>query len=277
MLIIDSHVHIWTNDAAYPWAAEAIDPPDFEARPESLLKIMEAESIAATVLVQYIGYRWKNDYVAKALKAYPQKFMGVCRVDPEDPAAPEHLSYWTEVHGFHGVRISPEPDARGDWFQGPLMRPFFERASSLNIPIMLLTKPSRLENLLAILEQVPDVDVVIDHFADCKESDPRDRQLLQRLAAHPRVFLKSGHVWANSTMEYPWCDQQALLKYTSELFGVDRIMWGSDWSFCLRRTSYHNALSYIRDEIDFWSPEEMAWVLGKTALRLWKFSFDHPS
>lgn len=271
MRIIDSHVHVWTNTPTFPWAAETIDPPKNEADPPTLLALMAQEAVAAAVLVQYIGYRWDNRYVAQALKTFPEKFMGVCRVNPEDPAAPDQLSAWTELHGFHGVRISPEPDARGDWFRGPLMRPFLQRAVDLNIPVVLLTKPTRLPDLITLLDAVPDVDVVIDHIADCTVHERTHQQWLRILADHPRVFLKTGHVWTNSAEGYPWRDQHALLKVGCELFGVERMMWGSDWSFCLRRATYAQAIAYLRDEIDFLSPAELAWVLGGTALRLWSF------
>lgn len=272
MPIIDSHVHIWANNPAFPWAAEAIDPPQYEAHPQRLLESMQTESIAGAVLVQYIGYRWDNRYVAQALKNFPQKFMGVCRVNPEDPDAPDQLSEWTEDHGFHGVRISPEADGRGDWFRSSLIKPFFQRAADLKIPIVILTKPSRLPDLLELLDAVPDVDVVIDHIADCNVLDRSHQQMLRALAQHTRVFLKTGHVWANSATDYPWRDQHALLKFSGELFGVERMMWGSDWSFCLRRATYAQSLAYIRDEIDFWSQAELTWILGGTALRLWRFS-----
>ncbi len=271
MPIIDSHVHVWTNQSAFPWADETADPPLYDAHPETLLKLMAPESVAAAVLVQYIGYRWDNRYVAQVLQAFPDKFMGVCRVNPEDPSAPDHLSHWTDTYGFHGVRLSPEPDARGDWFQGPLMRPLFRRAADLKIPVLILTKPSRLPDLLEILEQTPDVDIVIDHIADCVEQNALHRQLLASLAQNPKVFLKTGHVWANSSRPFPWRDQHALVEYVGALFGADRIMWGSDWSFCLRRATYSQALAYVRDEMSFLSPEERSWILGGTALRLWSF------
>jgi L-fuconolactonase len=271
MPIIDSHAHVWTNHSAFPWAVETVDPPQYDAHPEALLKLMQAESVESTVLVQYIGYRWDNSYLAHILRAFPEKFMGVCRVDPEDPSAPEHLSHWTEVHGFRGVRLSPEPDARGDWFRGPLMRPLFKRAAELNIPVLILTKPARLPDLVDILEGVPNVDVVIDHIADCKESNALHRQFLLALSHYPRAFLKTGHVWANSTMRYPWHDQHTLMKYVCELFGADRIMWGSDFPFCLQRATYAQALCYLKDEMHFLSQEELAWVLGGTTLRLWPF------
>ena len=272
MIKVDSHVHVWTHHPEYAWTHADPDLPSYDAHPETLLAAMATEGVAAAVLVQYIGYRWNNRYVAHVLRTFPDKFMGVCRVDPEDPVAPEHLWNWTKLHGFHGVRISPEPDARGDWFRSPLMIPFFRSAADLQVPVLVLTKPSRLPELLAILEAVPDVDVVVDHMADCRAEDPTHRQLLATLADHPRVFMKTGHVWANASTDYPWRDQHPLLELVCELYGVDRVMWGSDWSFCLRRATYGQALAYLRDEAPFLAVDDLAWVLGRTALRLWPFS-----
>jgi predicted TIM-barrel fold metal-dependent hydrolase len=90
--IIDPHVHVWVNDPRYPWAQETTSPPKKDATPEMLLALMKANNVARTVLVQVSTYRWDNRYVADVLKQYPRYFKGVCRVNPEDPAAPDELS-----------------------------------------------------------------------------------------------------------------------------------------------------------------------------------------
>lgn len=272
MTIIDTHVHIWAQDGSSPLASDAPPLPIFEARPEPLLEMMQANCIEFAVLVQFIGYWWNNSYVAQAMKANPQKFMAVCRVDPEDPCAPDHLSYWTEVHGFCGVRLSPESDARGDWFAGPLMEPLFRRAADLGVPVLVLIKPSRLSELVDIIDRVPNVDVVIDHFADSFDGDGLNLPQLSPLVEHPRVFLKTGHVLIHSSHEYPWPDTVTWISRLCEVFGAERIMWGSDWPFSLRRATYSQSLSFLRDATDIFSEEDLAWLLGRTALRLWPFS-----
>ena len=73
--------------------------------------IMKANGIAKTVIIQVIHYKYDNSYLAAVLKQYPQYFRGVCRVDPLDPAAPDHLASISAQPGFHGVRISPSADA----------------------------------------------------------------------------------------------------------------------------------------------------------------------
>ena len=67
MRIIDTHVHVWTRDTTFPWAEDPAGLPRAEARPEVLLELMDADGVAGAVLVQYIGYRWDNRYVARAL------------------------------------------------------------------------------------------------------------------------------------------------------------------------------------------------------------------
>lgn len=271
MQIIDSHAHIWTNDPEFPWAAETIRPPQHNAHPEALLDVMQASGVQATVLVQFIDYRWDNSYVARILKNFPHKFMAVCRVNPQDPAAPDQLSYWTEEYGFRGVRLSPDPARHEDWFTGPLMEPLFKRAASLHVPVLILTKPSRLPDLANILEQVPEADVVIDHIADCVDGSTDNLQSLLALARYPRVYLKTGHIWVNSSLPYPWRDTHELIKQVYQIYGAQRIMWGSDWPLCLERTTYSQALSYLRDEMGFFSKEDLTWILGKTALQHWPF------
>src|SRR5690242_7914475 len=105
--IIDSHVHVWKKDSRYPWATGTKNPPEKDATAEMLLKLMHASGVDRTVIIQVIFYKWDNRYLADVLKTYPQYFRGVARVNPEDPAAPDHLSDWMEQTGFHGVRISP--------------------------------------------------------------------------------------------------------------------------------------------------------------------------
>src|ERR1700710_1163578 len=103
-LVIDSHVHVWKHDPAFPFAKEA-RPPAEDASAELLLDLMKANGVSRTVIIQVIHYRWDNSYLADVLKRYPQQFKGVCRVNPEDPAAPDHLSKLTEEQGFRGVRL----------------------------------------------------------------------------------------------------------------------------------------------------------------------------
>ncbi len=128
--VIDSHVHVWEHRQDFPFA-EGAKPPAYDNSADDLLKLMHTNGAARTVLIQVIHYRWDNRYrIRRFYDAIAGKFHGVCRVNPEDPAAPDHLSQLTE-QGCHGVRLSPDATAKSDWIRGPLMTPLWQRCAQL--------------------------------------------------------------------------------------------------------------------------------------------------
>ncbi len=269
--IIDPHVHVWINDPRYPWAKEAANPPKRDATPEMLLELMKANGVERTVIVQYIGYRWDNRYVTDTLKKYPQTFQGVARVNPLDPAAPDHLSRLTE-QGFRGVRLSPGADASGDWIRGDLMPPLWKRAESLKIPMQIYAPITRMPDIDRLTERTADLTVVIDHMADCPVDQPKELEKLIALARYPKLFVKISHTWSISKRPYPYLDAQEHVKRLYATFGPKRLMWGTDWPVVEEnRGTYRQALTIVRDDMKLLSEEDKSWILSKTVERVWPF------
>ena len=92
------------------------------------------------------------------------------------------------------------------------MDPIFRRAESLHVPLLLLTRPSRLPDLAARLEKFPELDVVIDHMADCNPKDEVGIGQLLDLARFPRAYVKISHTWGLSEEPYPWKDTHDLVQ-----------------------------------------------------------------
>ncbi|GGA53421.1 metal-dependent hydrolase [Edaphobacter acidisoli] len=270
-LLIDSHVHVWKRDPAFPFAPGAHPQPD-NATVETLLGLMHSNHVARTVLIQVIHYKWDNSYLASVLKRYPRTFKGVCRVNPEDPAAPDQLSRLTEVQGFHGVRLSPSATPEGDWIRGPLMPPLWRRCAQLKVPMTILAPVTRMTDLIPLIEQNPDLTVVIDHMADCPLGQPEQLDLLLALARYPKVFVKISHMWSLSKQPYPYADSAEQVKHLYRTFGANRLMWGTDWPICLKDLSYAQAVSLFRDHLGFLPPEDHEQILYKTVQRVWPFN-----
>jgi len=267
--ILDPHVHVWKHDPAFPFAQGA-RPPARDATPEMLLELMRANGVGKTVLIQVIHYRYDNSYVASVLKQYPGTFQAVARVDPLDPAAPDHLSKLTG-QGFHGVRISPSGDASGDWFHGPLMPPLWKRCLDLKVPMTVLAPIGRMPEVALLLEKLPELTVVIDHMADCPVDHAAELEKLIALERYPNVFVKISHTWSLSKQAYPWLDAQELVKRLYHAFGPRRLMWATDWPIIEDRAKYEQALTVVRDEMKFFNADDLRWVLSGTIERVWKF------
>jgi L-fuconolactonase len=232
---------------------------------------MRTNDVARTVIIQVIHYRWDNSYLASVLKRYPREFHGVCRVNPEDPTAPDQLSRLTEEQGFRGVRLSPSATAQGDWIRGPLMPPLWRRCAQLKVPMTLLIPVTRLPDLHPLIEANSDLQVVIDHMADSPLDHPDQLELLLALVRYPKVFVKISHMWSLSAQPYPYPDAAAQVKRLYETFGATRLMAGTDWPISLPKQSYAQTVALLRNHLDFLPPKDHAQILSKTVQEVWPF------
>ena len=268
--LIDSHVHVWKHDAAFPFA-EGAKPPAEDASAEMLLELMKANGVVRTVIVQVIHYRWDNRYLADVLRRYPGVFKGVCRVDPQSSAAPDELARLTEKEGFHGVRLSPGAGADGDWIRGPLMPALWGRCAELKVPMTLLIPGSRIADVEGLIKANPGLQVVIDHMADVSPTRPKELEMLVGLARFPRVFVKISHLWSLSKEAYPYADMVPQVKSLVSAFGVSRLMWGTDWPISLKQLSYGQAVDLYRDHLGFLSVRDREQILYRTVQEVWGF------
>src|SRR5262249_18610533 len=104
--------------------------------PSTLLDLMQKHGVSKTVIVHVIYYRWDCRYAGDAIKANRDRFMGVCRVDPQAETAVVDLNRWVREYGFHGVRLSPAAGPAGYWTNDKAGRARFGgRAAELKIPM----------------------------------------------------------------------------------------------------------------------------------------------
>ena len=267
--LVDAHVHVFERNPRFPFAPGA-HPPAEDAPPEKLIDLMRLNGVARTVIIQVIHYKWDNSYLLSVLKRYPTFFHGVCRVNPEDAAAPDELSRLTE-EGFRGVRISPAADAAGDWIRSALMPPLWRRCSELKVPMTILAPATRLPDLVPLIEANSELTVVIDHMADCPLDRPDLLEHLLDLARYPRVFVKISDMWSLSKQPYPYTDAQDQVKRLLHQFGAQRLMWATNWPVSLAQLPYAKIVELYRDHMSFLTREDREAILGKTVQRAWPF------
>src|SRR5262245_60607769 len=89
--VIDTHMHVWSDDPArFPFAhpyEPAFQPPKVAGTLAMLRDEMDRSGVTHCVLVQVIYHGWDNRYVAHGLKAHPGRFRGQGLIDPTDPRA----------------------------------------------------------------------------------------------------------------------------------------------------------------------------------------------
>ncbi len=271
--VIDPHVHVWKNDPQFPWPADLQNPPTGDALPETLLELMQANGVERTVIVHVIYYRWDCRYAATVVRRHPDKFAGVCRIDPESATSANDLDHWM-AEGFRGVRLSPALGPGGDWINDVArMDRIWQRTAELRVPMCVLCPIGRIPDVERVIARQGDrLDVCIDHMADCPIDQPAELKKLLTLARYPRVYVKLSHLWLLSKQDYPYRDTHDQVRKLYDAFGPERLMWGTDWPAVEEYCGYARALALYRDEIKFFNDDDRRWILGETALKLWPFA-----
>lgn len=274
MVIIDSHLHVWSDDEArYPFATRLRRPGSVEL----LLDEMERAGVDKAVIVQPINYLYDNRYVADCLRRFPGKFAAVGLIDYKAPDAPDRLERLVREDGFGGIRfhLSREPDPAV--LAAPERDPLWERARQLGACFIVLGTAERLPFLEPIIDRFPDVPVVIDHFGHVPVDEEPPRPLLGnllRLARYPNVYVKVSNMNGMSKEPYPHRDAARIFRLVYDQFGPQRLMWGTDFPYVLDSCGYGPALALVRDHADFLTDEDKAWILGRTAAKVWKLYID---
>jgi L-fuconolactonase len=277
MTIIEPHVHVWTLDTdRYPWAAETTNPPAYSATAEELLATLDANGVSGAVLVQVIYYGLDNSYAAECLRRYPDRFAGVCLVDPLDPEAPAKLDYEVRERGFSGIRLRPTADRASTWLGDASTFPLWSKAQELGASVCILGHCDQLPMLEKPLERYPGVPVIIDHMAwppvDEGPDGPTVQHLL-RLKRFPQVHVKITDPWAISKEEYPYRRAEPIFRRVFETFGPQRCMWGSDWPLVEGHGGYAKALALYTREWDWLTDADREWILFKTIAKIYAKPF----
>jgi predicted TIM-barrel fold metal-dependent hydrolase len=284
-LVIDTHMHVWAKDLqrfpfAHPYDAD-FRAPNTAATVELLVEEMDAFGVTHCVLVQTIYHGWDNRYLAECVKAHPKRFKGQGLIDPTDPRVAEKLDYWMTEYPLSGMRFSPIYYLENDqWLDAPASDDLWRTArkhSAIFNYFIATTQLPRLENRI---QKYPDVRVVIDHLAriDLKLQDPLPEfQKLLRLAQYPNVWVKVSELSVLSPSgAYPYRDTFAYVRRLADAFGPDRLLWGTGFPSVTRteagRPTLEQELALVRREIDFFTDEDRAKILGTNAATLWGFA-----
>ena len=152
------------------------------------------------------------------------------------------------------------------------MPPLWKRCADLKVPMTVLAPIGRMSGVAAQLEKLPDLTVVIDHMADCPVDQPAELEKLIALQRYPNVFVKISHTWSLSKQPYPWLDAQEHVKRLHQAFGPQRLMWATDWPIIEGNSTYHKAVTVIRDDMKFLNEDDKRWMMSRTIERVWPFA-----
>jgi len=287
--IIDTHMHVWSNDPlrfpfAHPYLKAFTERPH-EATVEMLLKDMDRHGCTHSVLVQVIYHGWDNTYIAECLKQSPKRLKAHGLIDPTDPNVADKMEFWMKEHGLHGMRFSAIYYQNGkhggdSWISASETHRLWRKAEKLGAVFNFFIAPQQLPKLEKMVRTHPEVKIVIDHLSQIDlggENPEPDFQLLLAMARYPNVWVKVSELSSVSKSgTYPFADAYPYVKRVYEAFGPDRLLFGTGYPGAVRtaykRPPLDKEIDLIRKEIPFFTPEDREKILGRNAAQLWGFA-----
>ncbi|TCC21802.1 amidohydrolase family protein [Kribbella speibonae] len=126
-----------------------------------------------------------------------------------------------------GVRSPPADQTDPDLLTAPAHVRGVRAAADAGLAIDLLLRPSALIGAARLASAVPDARLVLDHLGNPTTVTPEWRSGMQALAEHPNATVK-----LSGTAHLATDDLRALVDVALELFGSERLLFGSDWPVC---------------------------------------------
>ena len=274
MQITDCHAHIYSNDTQrYPMISEPLRPPQGTGTVEHLRREMAANGVARVVAIHTTtAYGVDNSFLAETARANAPWMVGVCTLNPDDPASPDLLERYVREYNVRGMRSVPAKT--GDKIMDhPGVDALWSRAEALGIPVNPLIRLSLADQLEALLQRHPGLRVVLDHCMYPRGKDGLTGETIRRvlaLASYPNLYAKLTWLVDSSDADYPFADTYPLLRAVIDAYGPERCLWGSDFpcELWIPRATYAQHLDLFRNALGLSASEEQA-ILADTPGRLW--------
>ena len=276
--ILDAHVHFWDPTALqYPWLdafpalRHSFSPADYSKAVETLpverYLLVEGNCLPEQNLreVQYFTELGGSDPRIGGIIAFVEL------TKPEILAAT--LDCLTSRSLVKGIRQNIQGQPSGF----ALQRAFVEGVREVGArgwTFDLCVTHDQLGEAIALVERCPDTSFVLDHCAKPSiRTAARDpwRQELARLAAHENVCCKISGLLTEADLAH-WTDKD-LLPYgmhAIECFGIDRILYGSDWPVLTLAGSYASWYGFTARLTESFTEHERRRFYGENAARVYR-------
>jgi predicted TIM-barrel fold metal-dependent hydrolase len=243
MPTIDSQVHAYErNHPGRPWAAVLHGPP--EVTGDQMVAAMDAVGVDGAILVSpFTMYRYDASYALEVHKKHPGRFGLVKPLDVGDPAVADTIAAWAKTPGAVGVRIMMNRDVSTDPAD-PGVNRVLAAAGRHSLPVNLLAW-GRLDQAGQLAARNPSTQLVIDHIGLQQPFEPpapaqpwADLPKVLALAAHPNIAIKISGACTLSHLPFPYEDIWASLGRIFDAFGIERCLWGTDWTRAVGLLTY---------------------------------------
>jgi predicted TIM-barrel fold metal-dependent hydrolase len=283
MAVIDSQVHAYERDhPGRPWATKISGGAD-QATGDDHVAAMDRAGVDGALLVSpWVLYRFDTSYAEQVCDAHPGRFAVVAPFDPGVAGVGDAIADFAAKPSAVGVRLMVGFDTNFRIIDGfradnPGVQEAITAAQRYDLPVCVFCWDA-LHIVRDLATRYPDVQLVIDHlgvrqpFAPPPPPNPfavLDEVLA--LASFPNVAIKVSGACTLSRQPFPFSDLWEPLGRVYDCFGLERCMWGTDWTRSVHVVGYPESVAAFRADPGLSSSDREA-LMGGSLARIFRWS-----
>ncbi|GAA4446075.1 amidohydrolase family protein [Ravibacter arvi] len=272
---VDSHQHFWKyHPVKDAWINDEMAVIKNDFMPEDLEPLLEQSGIDGCVAVQADQSEAETHFLLDLLEKHDFIKAVVGWIDLRAKNLDERLEYFSQfkaLKGFrHIVQAEPEVDflLRDDFCSG------IAKLADYGYTYDVLIYPKHIRNAVSFVKRFPDQPFVVDHIAkpfikaQVIDEWAKDMQGFKGL---DHVTCKiSGLITEADWVNWKYDDFKKYIDVTLDIFGTDRVMFGTDWPVCLVGASYAEVCEILRRNTLQLSAEENKKLWGQNCIDFYK-------
>lgn len=267
---IDSHQHFWRyHPVKDAWINDRMHVLKQDFLPTDLEPLLIQHQIDGCVAVQADQSEQETLFLLELAKQNTFIKGVVGWVDLCAEHVEERLNFFSEYPIIKGFRHILQAEPNLDFMLSPNFCKGISQLEKYGYTYDLLIYPKHLPFALQLVQQFPNQKFVIDHLAkpNIKEHlyDEWENGI-KAIGKHQNVYCKvSGLVTEANWNHWTQADFSFCLDIIVDTFGMDRLMYGSDWPVCLLSGRYDQTISIMTNYFNQFSKEDCSKIEGLTA------------
>lgn len=277
-MTIDSHVHFWKyNKKRDAWITNDMKILRQDYLPEHLMLSLQRNGVDGCVAVQADQSELETHFLTELAKTHPVIRGVVGWIDFQSELIEDRLNYFSQYPAIKGWRhiVQSEPD-------GFLLSENFLRGikvlQAFDYTYDILVYHYQLNSAIEFISKFPEQKFVIDH---CAKPDIRNKKIdpdtyqdwktwMQKIAKHPNAYCKlSGLFTEAAWKEWSAGDFYPYFDVVFEAFGINRLLFGSDWPVMLLSGIYVQWKSLLEKYMENFEEEDWQKIFGQNAIEFY--------
>jgi predicted TIM-barrel fold metal-dependent hydrolase len=268
---IDAQLHAYErNHPGRPWHAVLTGPP--EVTGDQTVAMMDQAGVDGAILISaFTMYRYDASYALEVYKRHPGRFALIKPVDPANPAVGDVIADWKRTAGAVGVRMLL---VRGGYTEDPAdpgLNRVLAEARRLSIPVNLHIA-GRLDQGIELIRRNPDTQIIVDHLGLVQPHEPplpaepwAELPQVLTLAKLANVTIKITGACTLSREPFPYNDIWDPVCRLIDAFGIDRCLWGTDWTRAVKFLTFAQGVEAFRMTDRISEPDKIKLMGGNVA------------